>query len=327
MSKKPYCFGSIFAKEMRSYLSLRESQGHQASKEMHILRTLDQYLQSNEIEEKQLPHSIVEGWLQSLPEKMHINTKIVYISHFTQYANYLRTLGISAFIPERPREDRLYAPYIFSHSELVRMFATVDGRVFERKGDKTAQLQFPLVLRMLYGCGLRVDEVLTLRTEDVDLDAGILFIRNAKGNKDRLVPMDSSLTEICRRYAAVCGKSAAPQSLLFENRKGERRSQTWVHSWFCWVLKKSGIDKPELPRYNRNICPHCLRHTFAVDSFRKQDLAGVDLYAAAPLLSTYLGHTKSSGTQRYLHMTAENNTDILNKTNNYTHGLFPEVPM
>ena len=327
MKPSVYAFASVFADEILSYLALRESQGHQARRERYYFLTLDQYLQAVGAEEKTLSPELVEGWLLSLPEEMHINTKIVYISHYTQFAKYLHTLGLMAFEPERPRDDRQYAPYIFSPPEMERIFAAADSRKYDRHYDKTAGLQFPLILRLLYGCGLRLNEVLGLRAGDVDLDAGVLMIRSAKGNKDRLIPMDTSLTEICRQYFTVAGKAATPQSLLFENRQGEQRSQSWAGSWFQWCLATAGILRPDLPRYNRNICPHCLRHTFAVDALRKQDLAGVDMYDAAPLLSSYMGHNNFYSTQRYIHLSEQNSADIVSQNSAYTKGLFPEVPL
>jgi len=92
------------------------------------------------------------------------------------------------------------------------------------------------------------------------------------------------------------------------------------------VLSKAGIDMPTLPPRQRNICLHCLRHTFIVRSFRKQDLAGIDNYDPAASISVYVGHVKLYGTQRYLHMTAENSADIINATTEYSKGMFPSVP-
>jgi len=328
MKNSAYIFASVFADEILAYLALRESQGHQARRERHYLLTLDQYLQAVGAEEKALPPELVEGWLLSLPEGMHINTKIVYVSHYTQLAKYLHTLGLKAFVPERPRDDRRYAPYIFSPQEMERIFVAADSRVTgNRTSDKTAMLQFPLILRLLYGCGLRLNEALCLRAGDADLDTGVLLVRNAKGNKDRLIPMEPSLTEICRQYFAVTGKTAAPQNLLFENSKGEQRSQCWASTWFQWCIEAAGIAKPNLPRYNRNICLHCLRHTFAVDALCKQDRAGADMYDAASFLSTYMGHNNIYSTQRYIHLSEQNSADIVSQNNAYTKGLFPEVPL
>jgi integrase len=114
--------------------------------------------------------------------------------------------------------------------------------------------------------------------------------------------------------------------LLFEGENGQIRDGCWARSLFQKLLNAAGIQTPQLSRYERGICLHCFRHTFAVNSLRAQDLAGNDIYSAAPLLSIYLGHAKLVETQRYLHMTAENSKDILSVTNKYSQGLFPEVP-
>jgi integrase len=186
----------------------------------------------------------------------------------------------------------------------------------------------------LYGCGLRLGEALALKKDDVDTETGILLIRNAKGNRDRLVPVDPTLKETlllyCDRF--LCDKS--DDTWLFESdaiRKirvctGRPRTPKWAQYRFRAVLAKTGIDLPELPRKQRNICLHCLRHTFIVRSFRKQDLAGIDSYDPAASISVYVGHLNLSGTQRYLHMTAENSIDIINATAEYSKGMFPEVP-
>ena len=67
------------------------------------------------------------------------------------------------------------------------------------------------------------------------------------------------------------------------------------------------------------------RHTFAVTAFRKLDLSGKDIYDEAPILSTYMGHDRIYGTEKYLHMTAENSADILEYMEKFNEGLFPEA--
>lgn len=326
MKTKSYEYKSVFAAEFQGYFALRKNQGHQYTREFHYFKRLDQYLIAQNITEKAITAPIIESWLQSLPPDMSVNTKIVYISHYTQFAKYLNTLGIAAFIPERPMEDKSYTPYVFSENEIGRMFATADNLVNNGNDFGFANQDFPVILRLLYGCGLRLNEALRLQVGDVDLRSDVLLIRNGKGNKDRLVPMDRSLAEILDRYVSQNRNDSAKAALLFSNRKGEQHSDTIVRHWFNKTLESVGIEKPVLPRYTRNICLHCLRHTFAVHSFRKQDLAGVDMYTAEPFLSAYMGHTRIHGTETYLHMTAENSTDVIKKTTAYTDGLFPEVP-
>ena len=326
MKPDPYEYTSIFATEFMCYFALRESQGHQHTREFHYFKMLDQFLISENVTEKVITAPIIEGWLQSLPLNMSVNTKIVYISHYTQFAKYLNTLGFSAFIPERPMDDRSYTPYVFSENEIERIFIAADSISTNTRSPKFAALEFPLILRILYGCGLRLKEALKLQVGDIDLPLGVLLIRNAKGNKDRLVPMDNSLTEILRMYITLYCKNVPAETFLFPNRNGDSYSYAIMRTWFNLALKKAGIEKPELPRYTRNICLHCLRHTFAVNSFRKQDLIDTDMYAASPYLSTYMGHARIYGTETYLHMTAENSRDVIEKTTVYAEGLFPEVP-
>lgn len=324
--RKPYEYASIFAPEFSGYFSLRKSQGHQHTREFHYFKTLDQHILAENLTEKELSPATIEGWLQSFSESMSVNTKIVYISHYTQFAKYLGTLGIPAFIPDRPIDDRSYAPYVFSADEISRLFTAADNIAENAKLRKSTGTDFPMILRLLYGCGLRLNEALHLRITDIDLRDGVLLIRKAKNNKDRLVPMDSSLTEIMQAFMSSRRINAMPESYLFPNKKGNPYPDVTVRAWFNLALEKAGIEKPNLPRYGRNICPHCIRHTFAVMSFRKQDLAGVDMYAASPYLSTYMGHDRIYGTEIYLHMTAENSEDVIEQNAAYSTGLFPEVP-
>jgi integrase len=138
--------------------------------------------------------------------------------------------------------------------------------------------------------------------------------------------MDETLSCILRQYISAVLIDRPESSLLFTNGKNAQIAGATIRYWFVRTLAAAGIEKPDLPRYSRNICAHCVRHTFAVHSFRKQDLAGVDMYSAAPFLSTYMGHADLYGTETYLHMSAENSVDILEKSSGYSQGLFPEVP-
>jgi len=321
---KNYTFASSFANEMCAYFELRASQDHKHDREKHILISLDEFLCVRNIVGKELNPATIESWLQSLSE-IHVNTKIVYISHYTQFAKYLHTLGYKAFIPERPMEDRTYAPYVFTEDEIARLLEAADN-LQTRGNPSIPNIQFPIILRILYGCGLRADEALRLLVSDVDTTAGVLLIRNGKGNKDRLVPMDATLSAIVKQYISYVVRGRDENSLLFLNRNKEQIAQATFRYWFVRALAAAGIEKPDLPRMSRNICVHCIRHTFAVHSFRKQDRAGVDMYSAAPFLSTFMGHTKLYGTETYLHMSAENSADIIEKSAEYTQGLFPEVP-
>lgn len=322
--KQILIFQSILKQELENFLVLRKSQGHVAEKERYIYITLDRYLLDMQYYRKDLIPDIVEGWLSSLPEEMNINTKIVYISHYAQFAKYLANLGYKAFIPERPVEDRHYTPYIFIEDELQALVRSADDTFASiNTNGKHSAACFTIILRMLIGCGFRLNEVLSLKTMDVDFVNAIVYVKSAKGNKDRIVPMHNSMLEILKSYF----NSSIPKKdgLFFPSKKGNAFSQTTSRFYFNKYLTHAGIQKPDLGKYERNICIHCLRHTFAVATFRKLNLSGKDMYDEAPILSTYMGHDRIYGTEKYLHMTAENSADILACMEKFNEGLFPEV--
>lgn len=324
--KSTVSFESILKDEIESFLELRKSQGHVMRADKYMLYTLDRYLREQGRNDKCLPPDIVEGWLLSLPIEMNINTKIVYISHYAQFAKFLRLRGYMAFIPERPIDDRRYVPYVFTGDELDRLVNAADNAfATTNKSGKHGCACFSIILRILIGCGMRLNEVLLLNTSHVDLINGIISVKSAKGNKDRLVPMHDSLTNILKLYI----NSGIPQTdgLLFPSRNNKAFSQVWARHRFNLALLAAGIEKPVLEKYERNICIHCLRHTFAVASFRKLNLEGRDMYEEAPVLSTYMGHERIYGTEKYLHMTTENSADILAYMEKFNEGLFPEVDL
>ncbi len=164
----------------------------------------------------------------------------------------------------------------------------------------------PEVFRLLYGCGFRAGEVLKLRIRDVDLNQGIITVRQAKFRKDRLVPPALPLVNRLRKYAAHFEKRP-PDAIFFPRPNGGPFSLRTVYTLFRQLLLQCGIShggRGKGPRI------HDARHQFAVQALRRWYQDGEDLNAKLPLLATYLGHVNLSGTQHYLHLTAE---------------LFPEI--
>lgn len=317
-------FESCLKEKLNSYMKLRESQGHQILKTCHIFNSLDQYLQKADFSNQSLPPAIIDGWIASLPEKLSVNTVNIYISTYTQFAKYLQLFGYDAFIPEKAIGSKNYSPYIFHEDNLAALIQTVDSLVLSASEKHRHNMAcFSVMLRMFIGCGFRLNEIRLLKTKDVDLEYGIIHVRNAKGNRDRLVPMHKTLTKSVMIYSI----SGIPkeETWFFPSGTGNPISCSWIRDAFLKCIQYIGIEKPDLPKHSRNICLHCLRHSFAVAAFRQLDNNGLDMYSEIPILSTYMGHENLYGTEHYLRMAAENSRDILNKMEKFNKGLFPEV--
>ena len=327
MQNKDTSFRSTLETELETYLCIRNSQGHNAGKERHVFQSLDSYLQECKLykEKPVLVSEVVEGWIESLSETLNVNSRNLYVSYYTMFARYLRSKGTDAFIPEKSLPDMTYVPYIFSKEDLYSLIRAADRRFAEavREPLKRNAACFLILLRMLVGCGFRINELLSLRTQDVDIEQCLVIVRNAKGRKDRIVPFHTTLSDVLRVYS----KSGIPRAdgYFFTSITGKRMSYSWARDSFNRLLEDIGIQKPELKPHERNICLHCIRHSYAVAIFQQLANDGVDVYSEVPILSTYLGHKNIYGTEKYLHMTASNGADILKKMADYNRGVFPEV--
>ena len=319
-------YRSILAPEMSSFFALRESRGFNESENRQLLGRLDKYLISIRLGEKKLDQETYEGWFNSLRPIIKDTTLNQYICLCIQFSKYLQTLGVEAFVPERVIARSDYIPYLFSEDQIIALIQAADGwfNTARYKPVKTSAAQFSIVIRILYGCGMRVNEVFSLKARDVDFESAVIYVRNGKGKKDRVIPMAQSLNSIMKTY--ILGHHIQPDELLFPARSGDKHTKGWISWWFDRVLTTAGIEKPILPKASRNICPHCIRHTFAVHSFRKLNLGGHDLYDEVPILSTYMGHARIYETEKYLNMSTENSSDIIYKLEQFNKGIFPEVP-
>src|SRR5438309_2821476 len=143
----------------------------------------------------------------------------------------------------------------------------------------------PEVFRLLYGCGSRAGEVLKLRIRDVDLNQGIITVRQAKCRKDRLVPPALPLVNRLRKYAAHFEKRP-PDAIFFPRPNGGPFSLRTVYTLFRQLLLQCGIShggRGKGPRI------HDARNQFAVQALRRLFHDGVYLYSILTILSNYLG--------------------------------------
>ncbi len=144
-------------------------------------------------------------------------------------------------------------------------------------------LKHRLLLAMTYGCGLRCAEVRNLKVKDVDLDRGMVHVRQGKGRKDRYVPLGQMLKRGMLQYL----EAEQPKQYLFTGKDSRSQlSQKGVQ----WVVKearkKAKILKP--------LSVHTLRHSYATHLLED----GLDILSIKDLL----GHEAIETTLIYLHI-------------------------
>ena len=218
-----------------------------------------------------------------------------------QFALFLRWKGIEAWVlPElsQPRQARSFVPRIITADEMARVIACADARPASRYGPQT-QPVYAMLVRLLWCCGLRIGEALSLRVADVDLADGVITVRKAKHNRTRLVPMSQSLAAHAHHYAVAVGLVLEdPEAWFFPSPRGGGYHPCSATAHIQRLMLETGVTTAtgRAPR------THDLRHSYAVGCLAKMQADGVDIYAALPLLATYMGHADIVSAEYYLRL-------------------------
>ncbi|MCF8506813.1 MAG: tyrosine-type recombinase/integrase [Caulobacter sp.] len=215
------------------------------------------------------------------------------------FARYLARLDPATEFPQTAifgRSHRRLAPHIYSQKEICDLLAAA-RRLAPHGGLRPAT--YETIFGLIAATGLRLSEALHLRCGDVDLDQGVLTVRNTKFRKSRHVPMHSSVVEALNRYMALRARhgATAENSLLFLSSSGGLLPKRTIDGVFQRLRGELGWTARGAYAQARI---HDLRHTFICRRVQLWHEHGADIGNAMAALSTYVGHAKVSDTYWYL---------------------------
>jgi integrase/recombinase XerD len=182
-----------------------------------------------------------------------------------------------------PRKTRTL-PRVLSREEVTRLLS-------EPRGADPRALRDRALLEVMYACGLRASEAISLQLADIDLEEGLLCARG-KGTKERIVPIGRQAVAALRAYCrggrpALLGPGGEPH--LFLNRRGTRLTRQGLYKIVQGHARRAGLEE--------KMSPHTLRHSFATHLLA----GGCDLRS----LQEMLGHADLATTQVYTHLSAD----------------------
>lgn len=211
--------------------------------------------------------------------------------------SFFRFLTLEGYIDVDPTEllespkIGLHLPEVLTVEEINDMIAAIDP-------DKAGAQRDRAIMETLYGCGLRVSELVNLELSKIFADEGYLVVRG-KGNKERMVPMSEvSLVEIADYLHDRNLLDVKPgcENILFLNRSGRKMTRVRIFQIVKSLAEAAGIRK--------NISPHTLRHSFATHLLE----GGANIRA----IQQMLGHESIATTQIYIHLDSSTlRSDIL----------------
>lgn len=184
---------------------------------------------------------------------------------------------------DRPRKEQKL-PEVLSKEEVQAMIR------------ETPNIKHKAILTTLYGCGLRLSELLDLKLTDLLRDRNLLLVRQGKGKKDRHTVLSSKTIALLDKYIGHYN----PKEYLFEGQSGGRYSKKSVDHIVKASAVRAGIK--------RTVYPHILRHSFATHSLEN----GTDLR----YIQTALGHSSPKTTEIYAHVSTKSLSGIVSPLEN-----------
>ncbi|MDA3938559.1 MAG: tyrosine-type recombinase/integrase [Spirochaetia bacterium] len=313
-------YKSSYAPFFTSYLEFKRSLGYKMQN-THVFKNLDRFLHERADKSIGFTEDILSVWCERRANEGD-RTRYNRIVEVKNFATYLNGLGYPSFIPRLPkRYTSTFKPYIFTHEDLANFFASCDLLDYHANYQSLHHI-LPSLFRLLYGCGLRISEALSLRCDDVNLTAGCITIHETKNGEERRLPLSDSLRIVLEQYVTHHRNNICGTDYFFVKQNGDKCSRSTVYKKFRIVLFQAGIShggKGQGPRL------HDLRHSFGVHSLARMAEQGLDLYYCLPLLSKYLGHKSLVATDSYVRLTSEMYPRLLDEINRICTFVFPQV--
>lgn len=221
------------------------------------------------------------GWFGA--ENLNTRTQARVISGIRAFFKFLLIDGEinenPSSLMESPRTG-LKLPQVLSVAEIDRMVDAIDLSKHEGHRNKA-------IIETLYGCGLRVSELVNLRLTDIHYGEGFVSV-TGKGNKQRLVPVSSKALKEIDLYKIDRNRLPViyDENIVFLNRRGKRLTRAMIFTIIKDLAGMAGITK--------KVSPHTFRHSFATHMIE----AGADLRAVQEML----GHESIITTEIYTHI-------------------------
>ncbi|NKI31892.1 site-specific tyrosine recombinase XerD [Croceivirga thetidis] len=262
------------------------------------LKKLVDYLKASAIKSppQTIGKEIIQRFIYDISKEVNPRSQARILSGLRGFFNYLI---FENYRPDNPME-LIESPKIgrklpdtLSQLEIDELIGAID--LSHPQGERNRA-----ILETLYGCGLRVSELVSLRLSDLFLDEDFIKV-SGKGDKQRLVP----IAEHTKKYIDLYRKHVRNhqkiqpgyEDFLYLNRNGRQLTRAMIFEIIKRLAEKIGLKK--------NISPHTFRHSFATHLLE----GGADLRA----IQQMLGHESITTTEVYVHVDRSHLTEVLKK--------------
>ncbi|MEO9893758.1 site-specific tyrosine recombinase XerD [Aurantibacter sp.] len=285
-------------KDFEHYLKIERGLANNSIKNYILdIEKLIGYLEEHNLDEspEKINKSIVQQFIYEIAKKVNPRSQARIISGLKSFFSYMVFEDYRVDNPmdliESPKIGRKL-PDTLSEDEINDLIDSID--LSKPEGERNRAM-----LETLYGCGLRVSELINLRLSDLYFEEDFIKV-TGKGDKQRFVP----ISKVNKKYITIYRKEVRVhqkvqkdfEDILFLNRRGKQLTRAMVFTIIKQLAEKIGLKK--------NISPHTFRHSFATHLLQN----GADLRA----IQQMLGHESITTTEVYMHVDKTHLEDVLN---------------
>ncbi len=290
---------SIAIKDYQNYLKIERGLATNSITNYCLdIQKLNLFLEENNIlvSPIHITKEVVQQFIYEVAKEVNPRSQARIISGLKSFFNYLVFEDYREDNPleliEAPKIGRKL-PDTLSEDEINQLINAIDLSTAEGERNRA-------MLETLYGCGLRVSELIGLQISDLFFDEDFIKV-NGKGNKQRFVP----ISDINKKYITIYKNEKRVHlniqkgfdDILFLNRRGRQLTRAMIFTIIKQLAKKIELKK--------TISPHTFRHSFATHLLQN----GADLRA----IQQMLGHESITTTEVYMHVDRTHLADVLNK--------------
>ena len=299
-------FESYLATRLEAYIHFRLAQGYQEEPTRGHLLIFDRYL----LEQGYREHPVEPSFLLRMRDSLKQDARTVnrLLSALRGFFMFLRRQEVYEENPMQdipPLPERLYLPFVFDPAQIEQLLQAASNSVRKDKGKFLLDLGAYVAVTLQARCGMRIREPLRLRCKHYRQSEGTLYIEKTKFKKDRLIPVPKAALREIESYRAARRVllSVDDNPYLIAGVNQSRLPETRVYRVFYNAVRHMGIQRKTQAMADVVFAsprPHCLRHSFAVNTLKRIREQGKSPQHALPVLAAYMGHAKYQYTSAYL---------------------------
>ena len=311
-----YKYHSMLASHIEAFVKEKRASGFSYNNEAKFLRNFDNWLMENPAYNIGfLSKEVVLAWLKKRKTES-INSRNYRVAPVRLLAKYMLSIGIDSYVAPKCKKEPRDLHYVPSMDEFQQFFLYVDtdftdfimqGSCSDNKRSRKASLhqlylrsalvvELPVIFRLYYCLGLRLNEATSIKTCNIDFKTGKLLLEQTKGDKHRYVFIPKDMLSLVKRMLTKLHELKIFSDWLFPSANtptrhinGANVSQYFRTAWIK-CFKNTSKHTPTI---------RGLRHAFVVFRITRWLTEGKDLNVMIPYLSRHLGHATVNETYTY----------------------------